>query len=1251
MKNIFFLLAFLFICTQNTFAQELLSQGKSSWASSQEGDGNKASNGNDGNSGTRWGSDFGSDENPADAWWTVDLGSEYHVSRVEFEWEGAYATEYQVQLSNDREFNTFEVIGHVTNGKGGEETVITDLNKKGRYVRMQGIKRIGNYGYSFYECRVYGMETLTQVDVKFEVPYVQYLKVRLTPADLNGKSELVIQNKDEIVNLRYNEGSPFKMDLLDFRGNFEINFYTLKQGSETDSIKGIPLQATVYSDMVIGVLLKPIISFGNQAPVADAGPDIKVYSPINEVQLDGSNSVDRDGEIISYGWSQLSGPNTAVMSSANSAITDVTGLIIGDYKFRLTVVDDENAISHDDINVSILPPEQIDFLLSSPADKSMVTDTRRPVLCWDAFSGATKYEIFVNITRSDYEWYASGNLLDRYTKVGESTTNSFTLPMDLVDRWTYKWYVIATTTDGLAFSNKMQFGLYIPQLEQHNDGINIVDGCRDMNKNGTIEPFENWKLTPEERVEDIMSRLTPEEKMSQLFYGGNDNPLDGFAFSYGVEGGMREAQYAASKSRMGIPVAFLGDKMHGWKTIYPTQLGLAATRDMDLAYQCGNLHRIEQKSFGFTGTLSPLAEVSTKALYPRIQEGGGENADDVAAMVRAILCGMQGGPEVNPHSMMTTVKHWAGQGAGGEGPTQYDEVTIKYHMKPWYAAVDANAISVMPGYSTSPYLDPSNTGANDSKPMINYLRNEIGFKGFIVTDWLAASTEQSIKSIGAGIDVLGGAPSKSDQEGVGTDFDELVAAVGMDRINDAVRRVLDIKIRMGMFENPYEDMTCTWTNKDHHEIVLNAARKSVTLLTNNDILPLKLNSGDNLIVSGQRRAWANQNNDPNVIWQSIYYDNPQAKTYIAAIQERAAKEGVTVLDSIGEANTAIVVIGENAYTHGTEWDDKNPNIPEEQLSVIRKLHERGVKVITVVILPRPYVLTPVVEMSEAVLVVYRGGNGIGQAVAECLFGDFAPTGKLPFQLPRSSEQVGVDNLDIYHSNTTTERWELPYDIGASESQRAQIREKIANDEQVPPIFGTPLFQYGFGIQGFGIEDETPSTEFDLISPADNMVFTNNSITFTWEASTDAESAIAYYEVYIDDIRRAQVTTTSYTGTITDLGNHTWYIKAVNGAGLLRQSTSIHNFKIDKPTDNLDALNISYDVTLYPNPVENMLYVNIQNPGKNMTYTITDITGKTISTQPVISSESYINMSAYEKGLYFITITNDKQNRTLKLIKK
>ncbi|MDR0798859.1 MAG: glycoside hydrolase family 3 C-terminal domain-containing protein [Dysgonamonadaceae bacterium] len=1234
MKKHFFTLLFLLSFISYGFSQTLISQGKTAWASSEENGGTLAYYGNDGNAETRWGSQHYEGE-----WWAVDLGKEYHIFRVEIDWETAYSKEYRIEVSNDLNFTNPVEIAHVTNSPGGKETVLTNIGAKGRYLRLVSIQRNTGYGASFWELRVYGAEQLTPVNIQLDVPYVQYLKVRLTPADNTGTNEVIIQNNNggTTVNLNYNLGSPIRIDLLDFRGNFDIDFWTYKEGT-TEKIHGIPFNTTIYNNMVIHVELTPREGGGPQPPIADAGKDITIYAPANSVTLDGSRSLDRDGTIQGYSWEQTAGPNTAVLVTPNQATTTASNLILGEYKFKLTVVDNDNLYGSGEVTVSVLPPEQIDFTLIYPANKGMVTDSRTPTLTWNACPEATKYEIYVNISRSDYNWHASGNLLDRYTKVGESTINSYKMQTELVDRWTYKWYVIATTPQGTKFSEKRQFGLYIPVLETENDGVNIVNGCRDMNKNGTIEPFENWKLTPEERVADLMNRLSMEDKFQQLYYGGDQAPnKDGFAFSYGTENGMREVQYAAAKTPFGIPVAFLGDKMHGWKTIFPTQLGMAATRDMDLVYQVGNLQRVEHKAFGFTGTLAPLAEVSTKVLYPRIQEGGGENADEVAAMVRALVCGMQGGPEINPHSMMVTVKHWPGQGAGGEGPTQYDAVTIQYHLRPWYATIDANAASVMPGYSSSPYLDPSGEGSNTSKLILDYLRNKINFNGFIVTDWLAATTEQSINSIGAGIDVLGGAPSAP------TDLQQLVAAVGVDRINEAARRVLETKIRLGMFENPYSDPTCSWTNSQHHGIVLNAARKSVTLLKNNNVLPLRLNAGDELVVAGLRANWAGPTEDPNVIWQSVYYENPQAKTYLKALQDRAGQNGINVFaDNSTNPKVAVVVIGEKSYTHGTEWDDKNPNIPVEQLNIIQNFKARGAKVITVVILPRPYVLTPVIEASDAVIAVYRGGNGIGQATAECIFGDFAPMGKLPFQIPLSQDQVGTDN-----TNNQIEKWDLPYDIGAAAYEREQIRGYIERGEAVPPIFGNPLFQYGFGIQGFGVEDNTPPTAFNLVSPADNSQLESTSVNFTWTASTDPESSIAGYQLFIDDVLRATPTTTNATINVSDAGAHTWYVKAVNGAQLTTQSSAIYHFTIKGTALSMDRS--TEQIVIFPNPSSGLFQLNV--PVGIQKVSVIDLKGRVLLEQEVGTGTTFLDLSAYSPGVYLLRATGDKQSVVGKLIKK
>ena len=1223
------------------FLQMQLSYSQiSAWASTELG-ANKAANAIDASLTTRWESIHGSD----DQWFAVDLGKDLYVYTVNINWEAAYGKDYKIQISSDKTFGTFTEIASITNSNGKLDTVMTNNTIKGRYVRLQGIKRSTGYGYSIFDFKVSGTETLNQVAVTLDVPYVQYMKLKLTPADLNGNSEIIVQNTEKQISLSFNEFTPISMDLMEFRGDFYFDLWTLKKGSTTDTIKGVPLTAMSYNNMVIHVRLTPKPSTGNKFPVADTGIDQVIYLPQNSIVIDGSRSQDPDGTITSYKWVQKTGPTTATLENTLTSKLTASNLALGDYGFALTVTDNgENGglAGTDEVVVSVKAPEQVDFQLKTPADKSMVTNTRKPTLTWDACAGATNYEVYLNITRSDYEWYASGNLLDRYTKVGVTATNSFVVPIDLVDRWTYKWYVVATTPDGNKYSNKTQFGLYIPVIETEADGINIVAGCRDMNKNGTIEPFEDWHLTPEQRLDDVMSRLTNEEKFCQLFYGGNNNPLDGFAFSYGVENGMRETQFAASKTRMGLPIAYLGDKSHGWKTIFPSQIGLAAMRDMNMVYQCGNLQRVEQKSFGFTGALCPLAEVNTKVLYPRIQEGSGENADDAAAIIRSIVCGMQGGPELNPHSIMVTIKHWASQGAGGESALQYDAVTIKYHMKPWIAAVEANAASAMPGYNTCPFLDPDN-GANTSKKGIDYLRNEIKFKGFVVTDWLAANTAQSTSSLGAGIDVMGGSPSSL------TDIAQLTTNIGIDRINESARRILDAKIRMGMFDNPYSDLTCTWTKAGNHAIVLNAAKKSITLLKNNGVLPLKLASGSEVVVGGPRSTWANQNEDPNVIWQSIYYDDPSAKSYLKAITDRGAIDGLTVFkdDSTHlSPKVAVIVIGEKSYTHGTEWADKNPNIPDAQLNIIKGFHDRGVKVVTVIISPRPYVLTPLLDISDAILLVYRGGSSIAEATAGLIFGDYTPSGRTPWQLPRSLDQLGADNV-----NNMVEKWDLPYDIGATASERAQIRGYIDQGVAVPPIFGDPLFQYGYGLQNFGTTDSTPAATFDLASPANNSSFKTGNIVFTWQPSTDAESGIKHYELYVDNVKKVETNTPTYTYPLFDVGAHTWYVKAVNGSGLSKISSSVFNFDATSTTASVPSLNTEFnDIQVYPNPFNDKIRVSIINSAGFKNLRIVDLTGKIILIKNITSELMEIDLSNFQKGMYYLLIDGVNGSRAAKLIK-
>jgi len=431
---------------------------------------------------------------------------------------------------------------------------------------------------------------------------------------------------------------------------------------------------------------------------------------------------------------------------------------------------------------------------------------------------------------------------------------------------------------------------------------------------------------------------------------------------------------------------------------------------------------------------------------------------------------------------------------------------------------------------------------------------------------------------------------------------------------------------------------------------VSAAKKCVTLLKNDGILPLKLASGSAVVVAGPRATWAGQNQDPNVIWQSIYYDDPLVKNHLQAITERGSKDGLKVYrdDSTHLSPKAVVVvIGEQSYTHGTEWADKNPNIPDDQFNIIKGFHDRGVKVIVVINSPRPYVLTNVLDVSDAILLIYRGGTGIGEATAGLIFGDYLPTGRTPWQLPRSLSQLGSDDV-----NNMVEKWDLPYDIGATASERSLIRGYIDRGEAVPPIFGDPLFQYGYGLQDFGTTDTTPSSDFDLTAPSNNSNFSIGNIVFSWQASTDAESNIKYYELYIDNIKKVEVNGTTYTYPLFDSGAHTWSVKAVNGAGVVKASTSTFSFNATSTTGLASSLiDESNDIQVYPNPFNDKIKISIkENKGLNQ-FRIIDMTGRTILNKNLVGQSVEIDLSAYSSGLYYLLVDGSNGHKISKLVKR
>ena len=985
-------------------AGPLISQGRPATASSAEGDGLAAPFAVDGNPGTRWSSQFSDPQ-----WIQVDLGQTAAIDQVVLSWEAAYATAFRVETSTDG--TAWTQIYATTAGTGGTQTLT--VNGSGRYVRVYGTARATGWGYSLWEFQVFGtagQPTGTPISEFKNVTASSWEGGNAPAAALDGRTTTRWSSQ-------FSDPQWIQVDL---------------GGAAT----------------VTGVTLVWEAAYATAFRI--------------ETSTDGTT------------WTQIyatttgsGGTQTLTVSGAGRYVrltgtARATGYGYSLWEFQVFGSVDTQASTPPLLSGPTRPPATTgQFQLGAPANGAMVTNTRRPPLSWAAVGGAARYQVWLNVSRTDYDFAASGSLLDLYTKVAEPAGTSYTPTWDIADRWTYKWYVVAVNGSGgaIATSNIRQFSLYVPALETVADGVGIVGGARDLNRNGTVEPYEDWRLPVESRVSDLLGRMTLEEKAYQMFYNAQQFAQSGWHFGPADAADLHANLVRASGTRLGIPFVSAGDTIHGYKTTYPTQSALAAGRDYPLDYKLGDMQRREQLEVGTRGVLGPLAEVGTKVLYPRIQEGNGESAEVAAAQVRALVAGLQGGPELNPASVLATVKHWPGEGAGGEALIVYDAVTIKYHMIPFRAAMEAGAVNIMPGYAGSSYLDPGGPGAGDSAPILAYLRQNLGYTGLITTDWLPSGSW--VGAARAGSDVMGGADPGAPGYGIGT----FTAGVTAARIDDAVRRVLRLKFQLGIFENPYGDPVngpYRFHMPRYAGLANQAARESTTLLRNNGVLPVRLNPGDNIVVAGPRAT------DPGAccVWTSYFHQEYGSQSILDAIRARAARAGVNVYQDTGPSpKLAVVAVGEGSYTHATSWVKEQPYLPADQLAVIQGFQRQGIPVVVLLVMPRPYVIGEWHELASALVVTYRGGEEMGPAAAGLLFGDYQPRGKLPWQLPRTLDQVlrpgGTDVLA-----DANEQWDLPYDLGATAAQRNEIRARIDAGQPVPTNYGNPLYPYGAGMTGF-----------------------------------------------------------------------------------------------------------------------------------------------------------------------------------------
>ena len=625
-----------------------------------------------------------------------------------------------------------------------------------------------------------------------------------------------------------------------------------------------------------------------------------------------------------------------------------------------------------------------------------------------------------------------------------------------------------------------------PELGARVKDIIEVDGYRfrDLNDNGELDPYEDWRLTAEERADNLLSQMDIDQQAAQMVHLTLVTMKDswftknnvGFALVYEYifeteepdedeeedeedededededkepEGPVSNARNAArltneiqelsEESDFGIPVIFSMDTEAGAAfvkdaTYLPDEINQGAANDAELVAKLNRVLKEELMAVGVRMALSPDADLITDPRWGRNQECYSEDTEVVQNLIRAAVKALQGENGVDENSVVATVKHFPGAGAqtgGVDGtPLTISEDSLELHLAGFKAGMEAGAAAVMPyGYSTVPYLggDAVDNSADQSAVvMTDLLRGQLGYEGIIQTDWGLNFSGAA----NAGADILGGAGVRSTRQ--------VVDEVPAEKITEACRRILVLKFKMGLFENPYVDEDAAEEiigSEAHRAVAKEAAAKSFTLVKYENAVSLE---GQKFIVAG---TLAEDLRCLSSGWTAKEPVELKGTTILQALKNKAGEENVTYIADAAEVPadlsgvTAVVVVGEKSGTHDPAWGASTLEFPEEQVKLINALDKAGANVTAVVVMNRAYVLTPVTEAADSVLLVYRPGVTCGaEAVADCLFGETEITGRLPFQIPATMESV------------------------------------LAQREDMPKDIENPLYEYGFGIdaEGFG----------------------------------------------------------------------------------------------------------------------------------------------------------------------------------------
>lgn len=644
----------------------------------------------------------------------------------------------------------------------------------------------------------------------------------------------------------------------------------------------------------------------------------------------------------------------------------------------------------------------------------------------------------------------------------------------------------------------------------------------------------------ENKVETLLHKMTLEEKLGQM---NQLSPWDFEDLAKRVRKGEvgsilnvvnpeevnKIQKIAVEESRLGIPLIVSRDVIHGYKTIFPIPLGQAATFNPEVVKEGARVAAIEASADGIRWTFAPMIDVARDPRWGRIAESCGEDPYLNAVMGTAMIKGYQGDSLNDPTAIAACAKHFVAYGAA-EGGRDYNSTFIpervlrNVYLPPFKAAADAGCATFMTSFNDNNGV-PSTA---NSFVLKDVLRKEWKYDGMVVTDWASAlemvnhgfctdGKDAAEKSVNAGVDM------EMVSETFIQNLKQSIAEnkVSMETIDNAVRNILRLKFRLGLFDNPYvvTPQTVKYAEK-HLQTAKTAAEQSVILLKNeNQTLPFT-DKIKTLAVIGpmadapyeQMGTWVfdgekEHTQTPLTAIKKMYGDKVKVlfKKGLEYSRDKNTAGIARAVSTARQADAVVVFVGEESILSGEAHSLANLNLQGAQSQLIKELAATGKPVVTVVMAGRQLVIADEVKVSDAMLYSFHPGTMGGPAIADILFGKVNPSGKTPVTFPRMSGQV-----PIYYAQHKTGRPANPTEMLIDEIPVEAGQTSVGCRSFYLDAGNSPLFPFGYGLSYTTFEYSNLSLASDKLTAQDTL-----SISFTLK-NTGKYDGTEVVQLYVQD---------------------------------------------------------------------------------------------------------------------------------------